>query len=175
LKWGLDMGTKQMIALRPNEKRNKRKLNISRAAERELKKMGYAGVLKDLRRVLEGTYSSENSRATVQLCNDLHEAFRHADPKLDGPVVGSVVVRLTEVVERARSLSQRLNEVKDIRARATRKELRYRLALIYEVELSALRRNIAGLQREIPRLIEALGGDPSEELILPRKRVMRGR
>jgi len=90
------------------------------------------------------------------LCRQLHAKIDSANPKLDSKLVGSVVVRLVNAVDYANGLSQRLREITRIKGRDKPEQLRSILMLIEEVEVRALRRQVEGLRRDIPRLLKQL-------------------
>jgi hypothetical protein len=134
---------------------SKPELNLPPAAIRGLRKMGFGTALRTLKGALRGETTSE-SRAVVRLCRQLGAKFDSANPKLDGKLVGSVVVRLVDSVEYAKDLSDRLREITRIKGPSKREQLRSILMLIEEVEVRALRRQVEGLRREIPRLLKEL-------------------
>ena len=81
-----------------------------------------------------------------------------------------VSVNLLETVQYAGQLSKNLRRIRQVTGPGRPRQARIVLASIYQVELAALRRAVNKLRRDIPNLVEALGGDPSEELLVPRKR-----
>ena len=123
--------------------------------ERVLRKMGFGAALRTLKRAIRGETTPER-RAVVRLCRKLRAKFDSANPKLDSKLVGSVVVRLVNTVDYANGLSERLREIARIKGRSKREQLRSILMLIEEVEVRALRRQVEGLRRDIPRLLKQL-------------------
>jgi hypothetical protein len=148
-----------MATKHSDQRAGKVELNLPLGGERVLRKMGFGAALQTLKKVLRGKTTPE-SRGVVRLCRQLHAKFDSANPKLDGKLVGSVVVRLVDTVEFANGLSQRLREITRIKGPSKREQLRSILMVIDEVELSALRRQVEGLRREIPRLLKELTPKP---------------
>ena len=140
----------------------KSELKLPPGGERVLRKMGFGAELRTLKGALRGDTTRE-TRAVVRLCRQLHAKFDAANPKLDSKLVGSVVVRLVDTVEYANGLSQRLREITRIKGRSKREQLRSILMVIEEVELRALRRQVEGLRREIPRVLKQLEPRSSHE------------
>ena len=138
---------------------SKAEFTLSPADERELTKRGQGWLLRKFKKTARGE-SNPRSRAVVKLCRQLHAKFDSANPRLDGKLVGSVVVRLVDSVELAKDLSDRLREIARIKGRSKREQLRSIMMLIDEVELWALRRQVEGLRRDIPRLMEQLTPTP---------------
>jgi hypothetical protein len=144
-----------MTTKRSHRNVDKPKLNLPPAAVRGLTKMGYAGVLRDLKRAIRGETSPE-SCAVVKLCRQLLAKFDSVCPTLDGKLAGSVVGRLVDTVQYANGLSQQLGKITRINGRDKREQLRRILMLVEEVEVRALRRQVQGLRRDLPRLLEQL-------------------
>jgi hypothetical protein len=80
-----------------------------------------------------------------------------------------VATGLLETVQFSSQLSERLRRIRRGDGRMARRDARVELALIYERQLRLLRPRVNALWRDIPRLIEQLGGDPSKELLPHRK------
>jgi hypothetical protein len=83
--------------------------------------------------------------------------------------IGDLVGCFWDSVYYALVLSEKLHELVRVKGRSQRKQLRLLLALIYEGPLAGQFRQVKALRRDIPRLIEELGGDPSEELLFQRR------
>jgi hypothetical protein len=96
--------------------------------------------------------------------------FNSTHRKFEGELVGRVAARLLDTVKYANELSLRLREIERVNGRAKAAQLRSVLGMIHDVHLWLLRREVEGLRTDIPRLFEQLGGNPSEELMLPSKR-----
>jgi hypothetical protein len=147
-------------------------IDLSKRHERALTEIGLGPLLRDIRRAFTGK-GDRKSRSVVALCRDLSAKFGSGRRSVNGELVGNVMASLVDTVQYSKSISERLREILRLGSRPSPAQLRQVLAQIYEVELWALRRQILGLRRDIPRLIENLGGDPSEELLLPAKRARK--
>ncbi len=153
------------------------KLTLPPQAVRGLKKLGLGGEVNRLNRALRG--DSPTLRETDRLVpptQRLNAVFQSVSPKLSPKLYGSVVARFWEIVYFTVTVSENLRRLAHVNGRFRRKQLRSLLGQIHEVGLWGLRREVEGLRRAIPRLIEQLGGDPSEELLsFPRRRGTRHR
>ena len=136
--------------------------------ERALTRMGHGPLIRRLKAATTGR-ATPRVRAFFRSCNEIRARFLAASPTLDHKLLGRVVTYLVETVESADKLSGRLREIRRIKGRPRRGELRLILGLIYDIELRMLWRLAENLRRDIPRLFKELGGDPSEDLMLPRK------
>jgi len=141
-----------------------------------LKKMGLGRELRELSRALKG--ESRSHREADRLCSPtkkLNGAFDTISPGLNPELSGDFVSRCWSCMLYAAMLSEHLRELARLDRKSSPKDLISVLAVIYEADLRGLRRQAVGLQRDIVRLIKELGGDPSEELLLPRARPARRR
>lgn len=140
---------------------------ISPDADRGFKRFWRQSSMRRARAVLTGKVLPEN-RAALQAfgksLNELHESFVKASPSVDEKLVGLVVTDLVEAVDYANRLSPQIEAMKRVKGREARDDLRLILELIYETELDLLRRGVLRLKKNIPRLVESLGGDPSKDL-----------
>jgi hypothetical protein len=152
--------------------RESRPFVLAPKTERALTRMGHGPLIRKLKAAASGR-ASPRVRAFFRSCNELRARFLAASPALDDKVLGRVVTYLVETVEYADSLSGRLREIRRIRGRARRGDLRLILGIIYDIEIGYLWSLAESLRRDIPRLYEQLGGNPSEDLMLPRKRAKR--
>jgi hypothetical protein len=146
------------------------KLTLPPRAMRGLERMGLGGELAKLNKALRG--DSPTLREVERLCpptTKLNRVFQSVSPRLSPRLYGRLVANFWSSLLGAVTLSENLHELVRIEGRSRRKELRLLLAQIYEVPLAGQRRQVEGLRRDIPRLIEELGGDPSKEL-LPHRR-----
>lgn len=153
----------------------RRELDLSPQVERYFRKV-HPSLLRKLRRAARGE-STPESRAFVKSHRELAAKFRTSSRKANSKLAVLTAVWLVEVVEYANKLSKRLERIKRTSSRTTRHDVRLELALAYNSELWLLRRRIDALWRDIPCLIEELGGDPSKDLLLhrrPRPRLAEG-
>ena len=117
--------------------------------------------------------STPESRAFFKSCRELSAKLRPSSRNSDSKLAVPVSTGLVETVQYANKLSERLQRIKHTTGRGARKNVIVELELAYEIELWLLRRRIQALWRDIPRLIEDLGGNPAEDLMMYRKRVAR--
>jgi len=153
-----------------NQGISKPEFKMSPADERWLRERGHGGLLRKLKRSARGE-STPQSRAFVKSYRTLAAKFRTSSRKADSKLAVLTAVWLVEVVEYANQLSKRLERIKRTSGRTTRHDARLEICMAYDIELWLLRRRVEWLWRNIPRLIERLGGDPSEYLMSRRKRV----
>lgn len=114
-------------------------------------------------------------RAVLREISDLSKKFQSLSPRKNSSVAASVAADLVETVEYADGLLPRIRDILRAGGRDKCGDVRSALSLIYEIEIPLLRRRANRLRKNIPSLIEELGGDPSEELLLPPGRAGRRR
>ena len=158
-----------MTATDSRRTNQRRELNLSPQAERYFRKV-HPSLFRKLRNAARGK-STPESRAFVKSYRELAAKFRNSSRKSDSKLAVQAAVWLVEVVEYANKLSKTLERIKHTSGRTTRHEVRLELCMAYDGELWLLRRRVEALWRDIPRLIEHLGGNPSEDLMRRRKRV----
>jgi hypothetical protein len=159
------------------DKDNEGRININQfrlpsKVSHGLEKMGLGDEMRELKRGLQRkTRAQRNVQLLCPPTKKLVDAFQSVSPKLSPKLSGDVIARFWSSLLYAATLSENLRKIIHINGngRSGRKELRSILAVIYEADLRGLRRQVEGLRRDIPRLIRELGGDPSEELLLPRR------
>lgn len=140
--------------------------------ERALTRMGHGPLIRKLKAAASGR-ATPRVRAFFKSCNELRTRFLAASPALDGRLLGRVVTYLVETVEYGDKLAGRLREIKRVKGRARRGDIRLILGIIYDIEIDNLWSLAESLRRDIPRLYEQLGGNPTEDLMLPHKRTER--
>lgn len=146
-----------MTARREHKPSKVIKITLPPRERRGLQKMGLGGALSELNRALKG--DSHTQREVERLCpptSKLSEVFRSVSPKLSRDLHGRVVARFWSTLLSAAHLSEDLHKLTRIKGRHRREKLRSLLVQIHEVELWALRRQVEGLRRDIPRLLEQL-------------------
>jgi len=146
----------------------RRELNLPPQVERYFQKVN-PSLLRKLKNAVRGKPTPE-IRAFVKSHRKLAAKFRTSSRKADSKLAVLTAVWLVEVVEYANKLSKRLERIKHTSGRTTRHDVRLELGMAYDGELWLLRRRVDWLWRNIPRLIERLGGNPSEDLHTRRKR-----
>lgn len=160
------------MAGRGNRKMRKPlRLKLARGAVRELVKMGLGREWREVNKALRG--KSPLRREVERLCpstSKLNKVFQSVYPRPSQELNGSVVASFWSSLIYAVSLSENLHKLARVRGGSKREKLRSILALIYDSDLTGLRRQLESLRTDIPRLFEELGGDPSQELFLPPKR-----
>ncbi len=145
----------------------RRELDLSPQVERYFRKV-HPSLLQKLRRAARGE-STPESRAFVKSYRALAAKLRPSSGKSDSKLAVLTAVRLVEVVEYANKLLKRLERIKRTSSRTTRHDVRLELCMAHDSELWLLRRRVSALWRDIPRLIERLGGNPSEDLLHHRR------
>ena len=154
----------------------KAKLDLPPEVISGLKEMGLGRELRMLNMALKGGTRFQDE--VDRLCpptKKLNGAFDTISPGLDQKLSGDFVSRCWSCMLYASTLSRDLRELARLDRKSSPKDLISVLAVIYEADLRGLRRQAIGLQRDIVRLIKELGGDPSEQLLLPRERLARRR
>jgi hypothetical protein len=150
------------------------KLKLPARAITGLKKMGWGRELRMMNKILKGeTWHQPEVDRLCPPTRKLNRAFDTISPSLNPELSGDFVSRCVSCMIYVALLSEHLRELARLNRQSSPKELRSLLATIYDSALWGLRRQANGLRRDIVRLIEELGGDPSEELLLPRKRGWR--
>jgi hypothetical protein len=145
------------------------KWRLSPALERKGRQMGYGALIRKLKSAALGRPTRE-ARSFFRLCGKLRCKLLAAQPALDRKLVGRVATDLVETVDCARRLSTRLRDITRASGRGRRGQIRVTLGLIHDIELFILRPRVERLWRDVPRLFEQLGGNPREDLVLPRRR-----
>jgi len=143
---------------KPRPSSTRPQFKLSHADERQLKKMGLGGVVRDLKRAAKGK-STAGSRKVDRLLpptTKLNEVFGSVSPRLDPKLFGGIVARFWSSTAYAVSLTNHLHELARINGRSRRADLKLLLEVILEVPLAAQRRQIEGLRRDIPKLLKQL-------------------